>query len=207
MIGVFAALAAGLLAGYGIALPVGAVGTYLVGLAARAPFRIAVAAALGVATADGGYALLAALGGGPIADAVRAVAGPLRIGSAVVLAALAAVTAVRALREHAAPVPPEVRVPSAVRAYAGLLAVTCANPTTVVYFAALVVASRSAVAATPADRLAFALAALVASASWQVALVTCGSLLGRVVAGRRARLATALVSSAVVLALAARLLA
>jgi threonine/homoserine/homoserine lactone efflux protein len=48
---VSAALAAGLLAGYGIAMPVGAVGAYLVALTARTSLRTGVFAALGVASA------------------------------------------------------------------------------------------------------------------------------------------------------------
>lgn len=60
---VTAALVAGLLAGYGIALPVGAVAAYLVALTARTSLRIGVFGALGVATADGLYALIAVVGG------------------------------------------------------------------------------------------------------------------------------------------------
>ena len=48
-----AALLAGLLAGYGIAMPVGAVATYLVTLTARTSARVGAAGALGVASADG----------------------------------------------------------------------------------------------------------------------------------------------------------
>lgn len=58
------ALVAGLIAGYGIAVPVGAVGAYLVSLSARTSLRIGSSAALGVATADGIYAL-AAMAGAP----------------------------------------------------------------------------------------------------------------------------------------------
>jgi threonine/homoserine/homoserine lactone efflux protein len=61
-----AAIVAGLLAGYGIAVPVGAVGAYLVALTARTSLRTGAAAALGVATVDGGYALVAMLGGGAL---------------------------------------------------------------------------------------------------------------------------------------------
>jgi threonine/homoserine/homoserine lactone efflux protein len=64
-----AALVAGLLAGFGIAVPVGAVATYLVSLTARTSLRTGACAALGVATADGLYALIAALGGTALAAA------------------------------------------------------------------------------------------------------------------------------------------
>ena len=94
-----AALVAGLLAGYGIAVPVGAVGTYLVSLTARTTLRTGVCAALGVATADGLYALAATLGGTALASALRPVLGPLRWVCVLVLLALAAWGAVTALRE------------------------------------------------------------------------------------------------------------
>lgn len=95
-----AALVAGLVAGYGIAVPVGAVATYLVSLTARTSLRTGTGAALGVATADGLYALLATLGGSALAAALRPVLGPLRWASAVVLAALAVRGAVAALRQY-----------------------------------------------------------------------------------------------------------
>lgn len=57
------ALVAGLLAGYGIAVPVGAVATYLVALTARTSLVTGVCAGLGVAAADGMYALVAEIGG------------------------------------------------------------------------------------------------------------------------------------------------
>src|SRR3954465_15383203 len=85
-----AALVAGLLAGYGIAVPVGAVATYLVSLTARTSLRTGVCAALGVATADGLYALLAGVGGAALAAVLRPFLGPLRWVSAAVLLALAA---------------------------------------------------------------------------------------------------------------------
>lgn len=85
-----AALLAGLLAGYGIAVPVGAVGTYLVSLSARTSLRTGVSAALGVASADGLYALAAVLGGSALASALRPALGPLRWVCVLVLAALAA---------------------------------------------------------------------------------------------------------------------
>jgi threonine/homoserine/homoserine lactone efflux protein len=203
-----AALVAGLLAGYGIAVPVGAVGTYLVSLTARTSLRTGVCAALGVATADGLYALAATLGGTALASALRPVLGPLRWVCVLVLLALAAWGAVTALREYrghrlatrTAPAPP-----SPGRAYLGLLGITLLNPTTVIYFAALVLGSQATGPAGPLDQGVFVLAAFAASASWQVLLAGSGALLGRALTGRRGRLATALVASGVMTALAVRM--
>ncbi|MGV9255475.1 LysE family transporter [Streptomyces sp. NPDC003697] len=202
------ALVAGLVAGYGIAVPVGAVATYLVSLTARSTLRTGACAALGVATADGLYALLATLGGSALAALLRPALTPLRWASALVLAALAvhgAATALRRYRErrpaaHRA----EPSAPSPARAYAGLLGVTMLNPTTLVYFAALVLGTRTAQDVPPLDRSVFVLAAFAASASWQLLLAGSGALLGRALTGRRGRLVTALVSSTVITALAVR---
>ncbi|MCM2513816.1 LysE family translocator [Streptomyces griseoincarnatus] len=203
-----AALLAGLLAGYGIAIPVGAVGTYLVSLSARTSLRTGVSAALGVATADGLYALAAVLGGSALASAMRPALGPLRWVCVLVLAALAAWGAAGAIRRYrgrrlttrAAPASP-----SALRAYLTLLGITLLNPTTVIYFAALVLGSEGGSAAGAAERTVFVTAAFAASASWQVFLAGGGVLLGRALTGHRGRLATALVASGVMTALALRM--
>ena len=196
------ALVAGLLAGYGIAIPVGAVATYLVALTARTSLKTGLAAALGVATADGVYALVAVLGGAAIAGAVTPIAGPLRLVSAAILIVLAVRGAVQAL--HKTTTRPVTEM-GAGHAYLSLLGITLVNPTTVVYFTALVVGDRAGTAVSVLDQAVFVLAAFAASASWQALLAGGGALLGRVLTGPRGRLVTALVSSAVITALAVRL--
>ncbi|MFF3374665.1 LysE/ArgO family amino acid transporter [Streptomyces sp. NPDC002680] len=203
-----AALVAGLLAGYGIAVPVGAVTTYLVSLTARTSLRTGVCAALGIATADGLYALLAAVGGSALAGALQPVLVPLRWASALVLAVLALRGGLGALRQYrggglatrADPTPP-----SPLRAFLLLVGITLLNPTTVIYFAALVLGSRASEAVSPWEQGVFVLAAFLASASWQLLVASGGALLGRALTGRRGRLVTALVSSAVIMALAVRM--
>ena len=204
------AIVAGLLAGYGIAVPVGAIGTYLVALTARTSLRVGLAAALGVATADGLFALAAVLGGSSLAGTIAPYADALRWLAVAVLVVLAAHVARAAGRAYRATDPAgrvEAHAVSPARAYTSLLAVTLVNPVTVVYFAALVVAGGQSVAAGPAERAAFVLAAFAASASWQVLLAGSGALVGRALTGRRGRLWTGLVSSAVMLGFAARLTA
>jgi arginine exporter protein ArgO len=203
-----AALVAGLLAGYGIAVPVGAVGTYLVSLTARTSLRTGVCAALGVATADGLYALAATLGGTALAAALRPVLGPLRWVCVLVLLGLAvrgAVTAVREYRGHRLATRKAPAPPSPARAYMVLLGITLLNPTTVIYFAALVLGSQATGPAGPVEQGVFVLAAFAASAGWQVLLAGGGALLGRALTGHRGRLATALVASGVMTALAVRM--
>ena len=72
-------LVAGVLAGLAVAMPIGAIGTYLVGLAARERFAVAAGAALGVASVDGGYAVVASVGGAGLQTVVQRIAGVLTV--------------------------------------------------------------------------------------------------------------------------------
>jgi arginine exporter protein ArgO len=206
---VTAALVAGLAAGYGIAMPVGAVAAYLVALTARTSLRTGVSAALGVATADGVYALIAVCGGAALAPVLRPVTLELRRGSAVVLIALAVRGAVSAIRRHRGRRDGTAdggAAPGAARAYLGMWAMTVMNPLTVIYFTALVLGRQAAAAPGGADQAVFVLAAFAASASWQLVLAGGGALAGRVLTGSRGRLITALASSTLICFLAVRLL-
>jgi arginine exporter protein ArgO len=206
---VSAALAAGLLAGYGVAMPVGAVGAYLVALTARTALRTGAFAALGVATADLVYALIAVCGGAALAPALRPVTQPLHWGAGMVLVALAVhgtVTAVRRYREHRDDAAADRPASGAVRVYLGMWGMTMMNPLTIVYFTALVLGRQTAAVPGRADQAVFVVAVFVASASWQLALAGGGAFLGRVLTGRRGRLGTALASSIVIIVLAAHLL-
>ena len=204
-----AALLAGLLAGYGIAVPVGAIAALIVGLTARTSLRVGAAAALGVAAADGVYATVATLGGAAVARVIQPAAGPLRWLAAGVLLVIAVRTGVDAVRRRGAPArarDANGRLGTPTGAFLGLLGLTLLNPMTIVYFGALVLGSGSGRTVGVAEQVAFVLAAFVASASWQLLLACGGSLLGRVLTGARGQLATAMVSSTVVALLAVNLL-
>ncbi|QGN47847.1 lysine transporter LysE [Micromonospora sp. WMMC415] len=198
------AFLAGLVAGYGVAIPVGAIAVLIMGLAARTSFRVGAAAALGVATADGLYAAVAALGGAALAAVIAPVANPLRLLAALVLLGLAAYTAWRALRPATgtATGAPRRGLDSPSRAFTGVLALTLLNPATVVYFAALVLGRRDAADPDLTVAGAFVLGAFLASASWQLLIAGGGTLVGRALSGPRGRLLTALASSAIIAALA-----
>ena len=89
---------AGLVTGWAIAIPIGAVGALLVALTARTSLRVGSSAALGVATVDGGYAALAVVGGATIAATIEPYADGLRVASAAVLLAIAVLTVLHAVR-------------------------------------------------------------------------------------------------------------
>jgi arginine exporter protein ArgO len=206
---VSAALVAGLLAGYGIAMPVGAIAAYLMALTARTSLSVGACAGLGVATADGLYATTAMIGGAALAPVIRPVTPLLHWAAVVILVALAgrsAVTAVVRYRRQRDAGPEDRGPTSPARAYLGLLGITLMNPVTVIYFAALVLASQATTVPDRWDKAVFVLAVFAASASWQLLLAGGGAVLGRVLAGPRGRLGTSLVSSAVIVGLAVHLL-
>ncbi|WP_422774240.1 LysE family transporter [Plantactinospora sp. WMMC1484] len=203
------AVVAGLIAGYGVAVPVGAIAILVLGLTARTSIRVGAAAALGVATADGLYAGIAVLGGAALAGLVGPVAGPLRWIAVGVLLALAGTGAWNALRHRADPARAartgrSLGTPA--RAYAGLLVLTLLNPMTILYFAALVLGRRAAQEWPARGELLFVVAAFAASASWQLLIASGGSLVGRMLSGPRGRLVTALVSSGLITVLALKVL-
>ncbi|MBQ1063610.1 LysE family transporter [Micromonospora sp. C41] len=207
------AFLAGLVAGYGVAIPVGAIAILILGLSARTSFRVGSAAALGVATADGLYAAVAALGGAAVASGLAPFAGPLRMIAAGVLLALACLTAWRAMRPPAptqepnSPAPAQEPSPrggldTPVRAFAAVLALTLLNPATVVYFVALVLGRGDVLGSSPVGAAAFTAGVFLASASWQLLIAGGGSLIGRALTGPRGRRVTALLSSVIIAALA-----
>lgn len=190
----------GLVTGWAIAVPVGAVAALLVTLTARTSWRVGASAAMGVATVDGVYAAVAVVSGAALAQLLAPVATGLRIASGVVLLVLAALTALHAWSRRSTP-PQAGRVAGPLSAYVVFVGVTAVNPATVVYFAAVVLGNRDLVDGAVEGGV-FVLAAFVASASWQLFLVAAGSGLGRAVTGPRGRLVTGLLAAGVIAGLA-----
>jgi len=198
----------GLVAGYGIALPVGAIAVLIITLSARYSPRVGIGAALGAATADGVYATVAVVAGAAAAPLIAPWAGPMRIVAAVALAGLAVRTAWHAWRDFRAHQvagvvqdrPVALGTPG--RAFLGVLGLTLLNPATIVYFAALVLGRRASGPASGGYGALFVAAAFVASASWQLVLAAGGAVAGRALSGPRGQYATAVVSSIVIAVLA-----
>jgi arginine exporter protein ArgO len=201
------ALVAGVLAGYGVAVPVGAIAALIVSLTARTSLKVGASAAMGVATADGLYAVAAVLGGTALARLIAPISGPLRWVAAVVLVGIAARTFVTALCRRPAPPaavatrPGEGRMETPVGAYLAFLGLTLLNPATIIYFTALVLGRQSG----SSHAAVFVVGAFAASASWQLLIAGSGSLLGRLLTGERGRFVTAIASSAVIAVLAVAL--
>jgi threonine/homoserine/homoserine lactone efflux protein len=199
-------LVAGLFAGYGIAMPVGAITVMIITLSAQTSLRTGLAGAMGTATADGLYALVAVTTGAALAAVLRPVATPMRWLAAGVLLTLAlkgVSDALRRSRTGGASQLLQAKRPS--RAYFELLGLTLLNPLTIIYFSALVLGLHDD-SWTAMGGLAFFLAAFAASASWQAVLAIGGALVGRLLTSDRGRLGTAFIGNGVILLLAAHLL-
>lgn len=169
------ALLSGALAGYGIAIPVGAIAVLIVGTAIRCGFWCGASAGAGAATADFLYASLAVLAGAATARLLEPYAAPIRVVSGSLLLAIAASGLWSVRKSPAATVEAGVRKELAAT-YARFVGLTIVNPLTVIYFTTLVVGSGLGSGLTPAQGAAFAAAAFVASLSWQTVLAAVGAL-------------------------------
>jgi threonine/homoserine/homoserine lactone efflux protein len=175
----------GVLAGYGIAIPVGAIAILIVDVGLKHGFRPAFFAGAGAATADLLYAGLAVIGGSALAGAIGAINDELRVVSALVLIVIALVGLRRAGRQVATVErdPHPTRNELAVT-YGRFLGLTVINPTTVVYFAAVIIGLGVAEDMSAPLALLFVVGAFLASLSWQTLLAVIGSSAGQRLSSR-----------------------
>ncbi|MEO6351388.1 MAG: LysE family transporter [Candidatus Limnocylindrales bacterium] len=178
---------AGAIAGYAIAIPVGAIAVLIISIGIREGFGHGVAAAAGAATADGIYATIASLAGLGVSALIGPLIGPLRIvgGLALVLIGARGLISLRSPRAALAADADEALARPRRRTYLSLLALTMLNPATIIYFAALTLGLPFLGGA--GERLAFSAGAFTASFTWQILLAGFGTALSR---GKGARLRT-----------------
>ncbi len=195
------AFIAGIFAGLGVAIPVGAIAVLIIEAGVNHGFRVGWAAGAGAATVDGFYAAIAAAFGTAVAAALAPWQSPLRLLAVAVLVVIA-VRGILAARRTGiggeAEDPPTMR-----RAYLTILGLTLINPMTVVYFAALVL-GLPGIGDGNVGRVVFVVGALLASLAWQSLIAGVGALLHHH-ASARLRTTTSLLGSAIVLAFAARI--
>ena len=194
----------GVIAGYGIAIPVGAIAILIVDQGLRRGFRMGFAAGAGAASADLLYAALAVVAGAALAAALRPLAASLGIIGGLVLIGLGLTNLWRS-RTRVAPDVQHGDALSTVRVYLKFLGLTLLNPLTIVYFAALVLGGSLESGWSMAGGALFVLGAGVASLSWQSLLAGIGAQLGMRLSPR-ARLATVVAGNLVVVALGIRIL-
>ena len=166
----------GMLAGYGIAIPVGAIAILIVDVALRRGFGWGFAAGAGAATADLVYAGLAAVAGQALSLVLAPYAAVLRVTSAVVLLMIGGygLWRLRQTPEPSSALPTNGR--SRLRTYGQFLGLTLLNPLTIAYFVSLILGMQAGTLDTAATRLAFVIGAGLASLSWQTLLAAIGAL-------------------------------
>ncbi len=169
------AVVLGGIAGYAVAMPVGAISLLILDTGIRRGLRLALAAGLGTALADLLYAAGAALGGSALARLFEPVAGAVRV---VAAGALLAVAAVLVRQARSVLVERTVQARSAAATCVRFLALTIINPATAASFAAVVLGTGDR-QLTFASGAAFVLAAFVASLSWQWVVAAVGAMAHR----------------------------
>ena len=194
------ALAAGIVAGLAVALPLGAIGVLIVDLGVRGGFRPAFLAGLGTALADGLYATVAAVAGLAVGAWLAPAQHTIALAAAAALAAVGIAGLVALRREPAARALP----PADHRLVARFLALTAINPATAATFAGLIVGLPAVAHASTPGKAAFVVGAFGASLAWQSTLAGGGALM-RHGLPPSARTWTSVVGRLVVLGLALRL--
>jgi arginine exporter protein ArgO len=194
---------AGLAAGLGIALPLGAIGVLILREGVERGIRMAAVAAFAVATVDFAYALVAVVVGERVAQALAEVE---RIVQLVGAAALTLVVIIgvrdllRGLDEPAGDAELPVGYGGTFLRFVGLTAI---NPMTAVYFVALTAGLSQRLAGAGAGT-AFAIGVLIGSLAWQMVLALGGGLAGGRMS-QRLRIGVSLAGYTIVVGYALRL--
>lgn len=190
----------GLVAGFAIAMPPGAVTSLIVRIGLARGFRSALAAGWGTATVDGMYCVIAVLAGAAVIPLLGAVDAPLRVVTGLVLVGLGLRGLLAGRREAQAAGSPDARDLAAT--YLRFVAITMVNPATLAYFVAIALGFAGAVLDGAG---AFIAGVFAASLTWHAVLaLLSGSLHGRL--GPAARGALTVVANGVVIALGVRIL-
>ena len=190
----------GLIAGFAIAMPPGAVTSLIVRIGLQRGFRTALAAGWGTATVDGVYCVVAVLAGAAIVPLLGAIDPPLRVVTGLVLVGLGLRGMLAARRESPSTGSPDAR--ALVATYVRFIAITMVNPATLAYFVAIALGFAGSVLN---DAGVFIVGVFAASLTWHLILaVLSGSLHGRL--SPNARTVLAAVANGVVIALGVRIL-
>ncbi|HKT31043.1 MAG TPA: LysE family transporter [Gammaproteobacteria bacterium] len=166
----------GAAAGYGIAIPVGAIAILIIETAMHRGFHPGFWAGAGAASADTLYALVAVVAGSIVTVELGKFALPLQLLGGLALVALG-VAGLWKLRRQ---VPADAQSATAqvhAKTYTQFLGLTLLNPMTVVYFAALILGGAAGTQISVGSRVLFVSGAGLASLSWQTLLAASAALL------------------------------
>ncbi|WP_448005532.1 LysE family transporter [Agromyces bauzanensis] len=173
---------AGVVAGLGVAMPLGAIGALLLREGLVNGFRVAAAAATGVAIVDTAYCAVAAIVGAAFAPLVESHRSAFLIVSGLVILIIGVRQLVMAVRRRTAETI-GVEPASPIAAFLRFVGLTAINPLTLVYFVALAGAI-STHSTSWIGPVVFVVAVGASSLAWQLVLATVGSLFGRSLSAR-----------------------
>jgi arginine exporter protein ArgO len=200
------AFGSGLLAGFGVAIPLGAIGVLLIQEGVTRGLRRGAPAAVAVGVVDTVYCAGAVLAGAVAAPVITSwgrwpgVAG----GVALITIAILGIRRALAARGAGDEATGEAAAGSRWRRFALFLGLTAINPATLVYFAAITL-GLAGLLGSPARAALFVAGTGLASVAWQLLLVAAGSLLRRRTSPRT-RTTTALIGNTIVAALGTAML-
>jgi len=175
----------GMLAGYGVAIPIGAIAILILETSIRRGFLSGFVAGAGVALADTVYALVASIAGIVVASALSPYASTLRMISSIILLSIGSIGLYRTLkRRNSEPRKGALAGQTYTRTFWQFLGLTLLNPLTVVYFTALIMNRETSITPSPMDQLVFIIGAGLASLSWQTLLASAGHFARHILSGK-----------------------
>ena len=165
------AFLSGVVAGYGIAIPVGPIAILILELGLRRGFRIALSAGAGAASADLIYATVAAFAGTLLISVLAPFTSILRVGSAIGLIAMGVWLLYPARNPSDRTHKLGLRATSCPQTYGMVLGLTLLNPVTVTYFTTLILGMEG-FSPSSVNAIFFVSGAFIASLSWQSLLAS-----------------------------------
>ncbi|MBI0582376.1 MAG: LysE family transporter [Methanomassiliicoccales archaeon] len=166
----------GLIAGYGIAIPLGAVSILIVNTALDRGFRMGFVAGAGTATVDLLCAALAVFAGAAAVAFIAPYSGPLQMASGIALIAMGVYGILRLRKRMKDSVPGTGTQDGEITVYGKFVALTLLNPFTVAYFLALIIGKGAGWSFSFGDCLWFIAGVSLASLSWETLLAAIGAL-------------------------------
>ncbi len=205
MVGSFLeAFLSGVVAGYGIAIPVGPIAILILELGLRRGFRIALSAGAGAASADLIYATVAAFAGTLLISVLAPFTSILRVGSAIGLIAMGAWLLYHGRSPSDRTHKLGLRATSCPQTYGMVLGLTLLNPVTVTYFTTLILGMEG-FSPSSVSAILFVSGAFIASLSWQSLLASISGIAHKHLSAKL-QLATFVVGNFVVIGLGVMIL-
>lgn len=196
----------GLVAGYAIAVPLGAISVLIIGEAIENGFHTGFGAGVGVATVDAICATLVVFAGLLVSSLLVPIAAPLAILGGAVLVLMGAYGLLKAWSSRKKETMSGVSSKkSGWKTYFQYIGLTIVNPFTAIYFLALIMGGSTAWITSTVDCAMFVVGVTFASLSWQTLLAGVGAF-ARKHLSTRLRLGTMLVGNAIVVLLGLNLI-